>query len=84
MAYLSDSKAPSGHPLFDLANRLVWRSQRATERRGLKKMLDLDDHLLRDVGVTRDQVRRALNAPNAQDAATELQRLSLLRRTPWM
>ena len=84
MAYCNDTSAPTGHPLFNLAEALKKRAERLAERRGLKRMLDLDDHLLRDVGMTRDQVRRSLQKNSPWDAASDLHRLSLTQRTPWM
>ncbi len=84
MAYLTDTKAPTGHPLFHLADRLAKRTQVAAYRKSLARILKLDDHMLKDIGVTRDQVRRTLNAPRARDAEVELQKLSLMQYSPWM
>ena len=53
-----------------------WRN-----RRRIAALGELDDHLLSDLGLKRDDVHRALNLPFAQDPALELQRLSLSNRT---
>ena len=84
MAFLTDTKTQSGHPLFNFADTLAKRASRFGQRKHLRRLLKLDDHLLRDIGVTRDQVLRTLEAPSSEDAATSLQRLSLSRPGPWM
>ena len=48
-------------------------------RRKLVRLRDLDDHLLQDIGVTRDDVRYAFNLPLAVDAALELEDRALRR-----
>ena len=40
--------------------RAAASAQRRLERKGLKQMLELEDHMLRDVGVTRYDVEHAL------------------------
>lgn len=72
--------ATSGHPLFDLADRLSERLRQATRRKGLKRLLDLDDHMLEDIGVLRHEVEHAVGLPLSINAATELRRISLERR----
>lgn len=84
MAFLTDTKAPTGHPLFHLADRLTKRVQAQALRKSLTRVLKLDDHLLKDIGLTRDQVQRTLTMPPARDAETELHRLSLMQHAPWM
>ena len=84
MAFMNDTHTPSGHPLFQLADALRGRSLRRRSKSGLRGMLQLDDHLLRDIGVTRDQVKRAIETPSSRDAADELRRMSLSRPGPWM
>ena len=44
------------------------------ERRHLRKLTELDDHLLADIGVRRDDVAWALNLPFSHEPFTELQR----------
>jgi uncharacterized protein YjiS (DUF1127 family) len=84
MAFLTDTKPASGHPLFSFADTLAKRARRLAQRKHLSQLLKLDDHLLRDVGVSRDQVRRALESSNSVDVATEVHRVSLSRPGPWM
>lgn len=51
----SPSPGPAG-PLRDALRRRLraWRARLA-----LARVMDMDDHLLRDIGVTRDGIRRA-------------------------
>jgi uncharacterized protein YjiS (DUF1127 family) len=53
----------------------TWR-----RRRRFNNLLDLDDRLLDDIGVTRAEVEMTSQLPLSQNAATELRRLSLERR----
>lgn len=46
-------------------------------RRRLTHLADLDDHVLSDIGLTRDDVSFALELPFATDAGLELQRRAL-------
>lgn len=70
----------TGHPIHDLTSRLFERLRRTRRRRGLKRLLDLDDHMLKDIGVKRGEVDIAVRLPKSVDAATELRRMSLERR----
>jgi uncharacterized protein YjiS (DUF1127 family) len=58
--------------------RTAFRSWR--RRRQLVKLNDLDDHLLADMGVTREDVRWALDLPFTHDPGIELQRRALRNR----
>lgn len=49
-------------------------------RRKLVRLLDLDDHMLADVGVTREDVKWALDLPFSHDPGLELQRRALRQR----
>jgi uncharacterized protein YjiS (DUF1127 family) len=49
-------------------------------RRKIVALSEFDDHLLADIGLSRDDVRRALDLPFAHDPALELQRLALRQR----
>ena len=48
------------------------------KRRTLRKLQDLDDHLLYDIGLTRDEIDHALRLPLSIDPIGEFSR----RRTP--
>ncbi len=57
--------------------RTIWAAleelyMRLQYRRGMMDLLELDDHLLADMGVTRADVRRAANLPLSQSAGQEL------------
>ncbi len=59
--------------LFKLIRRL---RQRLVNRHALKTLLDADDHLLKDIGVTRDEVIRAHQLPFWKDPAVAVRRMS--------
>lgn len=84
MAHITDNKPAFGHPLFHLADALVGLRRRSREKKGLTTLSGSDDHALRELGMTRDQVQDVLQARSSQDAADALRRLSLERRAPWM
>ena len=52
-----------------------WQEQR-TNRLAFQHMLTLDDHLLSDIGVTRDDVIRVNNMPLSVNAARELEKIA--------
>ncbi len=74
----------TGHPLTDLSNKLTARIAARRQRRQLKSLSHLDDHVLRDIGLTRGDVARTLSQPLSVDAHTELHRLALLSSTTRM
>lgn len=76
--------AVTGHPIHTLADRLLDRTRQRRRRRGFKRLLDLDDHMLDDLGVLRHEVEEASRLPLSLDAATELRRVSLERRRKLM
>ena len=49
-------------------------------RRHLKTLSEYDDHMLADIGVTREDVRWSLDLPFAYDPGIELQRRALRNR----
>ncbi|MYZ48872.1 DUF1127 domain-containing protein [Propylenella binzhouense] len=59
-----------GRLMRSLAAPLRWWKR----RRALAKLTTLDDHILYDIGLTRADVRWAMNLPLGHDAAQELQR----------
>ena len=72
--------ATTGHPLLQLAERLASRAVLKRRRKGFKRLLDLEEHMLDDIGVLRHEVEYAARLPLSVDAATELRRISLERR----
>ena len=58
--------------------RSAWRAW--SNRRRLADLSDFDDHMLADLGLTRDDVRLALTLPFAHDPSLELQRRALQNR----
>ena len=63
--------------LFDAGAR-AWRAWRG--RRQVIVLRDLDDHILVDIGVTRADVRWALDLPFMHDASCELERRATRRQ----
>lgn len=80
MTTIDYARPVSGHPIHALSNRLLDRINQLRRRRRMTRMLDLDDHMLKDIGVTRGEIEIALNMPLSADAATELRRMSIERR----
>ena len=78
--YFESTRQPSGHVLHALSDALTSRIRSRRRRRKLTTLLDLDDHMLTDIGVTRAEVETALNLPLSVNAAVELRRMSLSRR----
>ena len=78
------TNAQTGHPIHALASRLGDRLSQIRRRKGLKRLLDKDDNILADIGVTRGEIQIATSMPLSVDAATELRRLSLERRRTGM
>jgi uncharacterized protein YjiS (DUF1127 family) len=65
--------------------RLVWNfaksvAQRIRNRRAVMTLLDWDDRALRDIGLTRGDVRLALGMPFREDPSARLQEWALERR----
>lgn len=84
MTEFSLTEPRAGHPIAQLADSLATRIRNIRRRRGFTRMLDLDDHMLHDIGVTRGEVAIAAGLPLSQDAAVELRRMSLERRRQMM
>jgi uncharacterized protein YjiS (DUF1127 family) len=71
----------AGNPIFALARNLAERRRNAARRRTVKRLLDLDDRILHDIGVTRDEARLAAGQPLTVDPLDELYRAALSRRS---
>ncbi len=55
------------------------RIEHRTNRAAFQHVLGLDDDMLKDIGVTRDDVNWANKLPIEQNASLELQRVAALR-----
>lgn len=69
-----------GHPIAELAHLLERRIQEHAHRNRLKDLRDLDDAMLKDIGVTRGDIDAATSLPLSADASEALRHLSLERR----
>lgn len=49
------------------------------QRKDLKKLRAMDDHMLRDIGITRDEISRLTRLPLTADVEWERDRLERLR-----
>ena len=67
------------NPITDVFAWLNQRDAQKIKRKKFNNLLDLDDQMLDDIGVTREEVQYASRLPLSQDAATELRRISLGR-----
>ena len=83
MTHITDPAAPAlslTNPMPALRKAIRhWR-----RRRQFRRLLDLDDHMLDDLGVTRAEVIDASYWPLSVNAAVELHRISLERRRNFM
>jgi uncharacterized protein YjiS (DUF1127 family) len=52
-------------------------------RRQLAALKNFDDHMLADIGLKRDDIHRALDAPFGYDFVDDLQRLTARDRHGW-
>lgn len=80
MTHTDFGRTHDGHPIKTLSEALIDRLLNLRRRRNFKRLHDLDDHMLKDIGVTRGEVEIASQLPLSVDAATELRRMSLERR----
>ncbi|QMU59267.1 MAG: DUF1127 domain-containing protein [Boseongicola sp.] len=76
-SYFVAQAQSTGHPIADLSRRLTERVRQRRLRRGLKKIAELDAHILHDIGVTRQEAQRISGLPLSVDASTELYNSSL-------
>ncbi len=60
--------------------RLVDLWDAARNRRSVARLLEWDDHMLRDIGLTTGDVRSALAAPTGHDPSSHLHAMALERR----
>jgi uncharacterized protein YjiS (DUF1127 family) len=73
---LWEAQSREAYGRFTMLVRLVrnWR-----QRKDLKKLWAMDDHMLRDIGVTRDEIARLARLPLTADVEWERQRMERLR-----
>lgn len=71
---------PAARPLAILWTWIKRRQQQRLDRALLQNVAALDDHMLKDIGVTRGDVQWASKLPLSQNAAAELHQISLRRR----
>lgn len=64
----------AGSPFQRMVDWYVQRRDQRETREAFRYLLTLDDELLEDIGVTRDQVRQAADLPLNQNAALVLQK----------
>ncbi len=79
-SYFDTHCAPVGHPLLDLSNKLTAMLRQRRKRRSLKTLLKLEDHILHDIGLSRDDIQDARTWPLSVDVETELRRATLTGR----
>lgn len=73
---------PSRSILLTAAVKLAALWRRLRRRQRLRYLLDLDDAILEDIGLTRAEVAWATRLPLATNAALALQERAQLRRRP--
>jgi uncharacterized protein YjiS (DUF1127 family) len=83
--FIASQSESSGASFLQSAFRSVQRAVKAwTDRRAVSRLVDFDDHLLSDLGLTRNDVRAALDLPFSSDPGRELQiRASHNIRSRW-
>jgi uncharacterized protein YjiS (DUF1127 family) len=70
--------------LSSLPGQIAQRYRAWKARRRIVKMTDLDDRILDDIGVSRDDLYAVLTLPLSQNPAFELQRISRRNRSRWV
>ncbi len=78
--FLSALTIPGGRIANRLGSDIRQSVTQIVNRRNFKRLLDLDDAILDDIGVTRADVLIASRLPLQKNAALELRRMSLKSR----
>ncbi len=78
--FLSAINIPGGRIASRLGNDIRQSVTHFANRRRFNRLLDLEDAILDDIGVTRGDVQIASRLPLQRNAALELRRISLERR----
>jgi uncharacterized protein YjiS (DUF1127 family) len=73
---LWEAQSRAAYGRFSVVVRVIrnWR-----QRKDLKKLRAMDDHMLRDIGVTREEISRLSRLPLSADIEWERARLERLR-----
>jgi uncharacterized protein YjiS (DUF1127 family) len=73
---LSEAQSREAYGRFTVVARVLrnWR-----HRKDLKKLRAMDDHMLSDLGITRDEIARLSRLPLTADVQWEKDRLERLR-----
>ncbi len=74
---LSRAAAVEGTGIAGLLGTLI---RNWIARRSVARLSQLDDYMLRDIGITRDEIAWASRLPLSQNAALELEERALKRR----
>ncbi len=77
---MTDTTITTGHPIANLHSGLLARAGAVNRRRKFRRLLDLDDHMLDDIGVIRAEVEWAARLPIGTDAGAALRQVSQTRR----
>lgn len=72
--------APVTFPLPAILSAIGRLVDEIRRRQGLVRLADLDDRTLRDIGLTRGEIREAVLGPLTEDAVRTATRLSAARR----
>ncbi|WP_375571507.1 DUF1127 domain-containing protein [Ahrensia marina] len=78
-AFVHNALSATAHAVTSVWHAAEDLYARVQYRRGIREMLELDDHMLCDMGITRGDVLRAYNLPLRESAGTELKRISQTR-----
>ena len=68
------------HALSGAATRIFRLVRAYNNRRAVNRLLYLDTHMLRDIGITPGDVRSALSGPITGDPSQQLQQLAAERK----
>jgi uncharacterized protein YjiS (DUF1127 family) len=80
-SFIARQHGAFGEGLLAVAVETLRRVVRTwSNRRTVVSLADFDDHMLADIGLSRDDVRQALSLPFGEDPALMLQHLALRNR----
>jgi uncharacterized protein YjiS (DUF1127 family) len=84
-SFIAGQRTVAGEGILSTLSAFAGRIVRAwNNRRQIVDLAEFDDHMLCDIGLTRQDVRDALDLPFSHDPGRELQRLAATnRRRGW-